>query len=80
LIATRNISRGTLVLEEIPTLGLKEVDAGKIAEEFHKLPRTKQDQRLYRILIMMMMQLLKDSIGSWITKQQQQVLRVYFQE
>jgi len=46
LIATRNISRGTLVLEEIPTLGLKEVDAGKIAEEFHKLPRTKQDEIL----------------------------------
>jgi len=46
LIATRNIRRGTLVLEEIPTLGLKEVDVGKIADEFHKLPRTKQDEIL----------------------------------
>ena len=45
-LLSRNISRGTLVLEEIPTLGLKEVDAGKIAEEFHKLPRTKQDEIL----------------------------------
>jgi len=44
LFATRNIPRGTNVLEEFPILTLKE--DGKIKDEFQKLPRAKQDKVL----------------------------------